>query len=36
MMVLGVSQVFRDELVMQSERKLGLVRMQTRSVAMAN
>ena len=35
MMALGMSQVFRDELVMQSERKLALVRMQTHSVAIA-
>jgi len=35
MMALGMSQVFRDELVMHSERKLALVRMQTQPVAIA-
>jgi len=36
MMALGVSQVFRDELVGQSERKLALIRTHSDSVAMAN
>ena len=36
MMALGISQVFRDELVMQSERKLALIRQESESVASAS